>query len=247
MTGPTIRLLLALLALVAPAPALAEESGKIPPPLQFYKGRQIARTMHYAGAEWLIRNSREKEERCSLMLEALGVKPGMTLCDIGCGNGFHTLKMAKMTGNTGHVLAVDIQPEMLELLKKRASKEGLDNIKPILGTVVDPKLPSGEVDLVLLVDVYHEFSHPEQMLAALRKSLKPDGQIVLVEFRTEDPKVPIRPLHKMSKEQIMKELPPNGFKLVKQYDRLPWQHMMFFGRNDAKPEEPDSQPDSKRR
>ncbi|MDP7206507.1 MAG: class I SAM-dependent methyltransferase, partial [Pirellulaceae bacterium] len=177
-----------------------------------------------------IRNTREREERCSLMLANLGIKPGMTVCDMGCGNGFHTLKMAKMTGPQGTVMAVDVQPEMLKLLRERTEKEGLENITPILGSFHNPRLPPNSIDLILLVDVYHEFSHPVTMLKAMRESLKPEGVIVLVEFRAEDPKVPIKPLHKMSKEQILKELPANGFKLVKDYDKLPWQHMMFFGR-----------------
>ena len=207
-----------------------DKGDKIPPARETYYGRRIAPTMSYFGAPWLIRASREKEERCTEMLENLGVRAGMTVCDMGCGNGFYSLKLAKLVGKDGKVLAVDIQPEMLELLKKRAAAEGLQNIKPVQGTIADPKLPEGAVDLILLVDVYHEFSHPEQMLRAMRRSLKPKGQIVLVEFRLEDPDVPIKLLHKMSKEQILKELPPNGYKLVKQYDKLPWQHMMFFGK-----------------
>ena len=205
----------------------------LPVPRTAYKGRRIAQTMHYTGAEWLIRNTREREERCSLMLTHFGAKPGMTVCDMGCGNGFYAIKIAQMVGPGGKVLGVDIQPEMLELLKQRATEVGVTNVQPILGTMIDPRLPAGEVDLILCVDVYHEFSYPERMLAAMRRALKPDGLLVLVEYRTEDPKVPIKPLHKMSKAQIMKELPPNGFKLAKQFDRLPWQHMMFFARDDA--------------
>lgn len=200
-----------------------------PPPLKYYKGRLIAQTMHYTGAPWLVRDNREQEERCTLMLANLGVKRGMTICDMGCGNGFYTLKLAKMVGDSGHVYGVDIQPEMLELLNQRADREGVANITPVLGTVTDPRLPKSKCDLILCVDVYHEFSHPEHMLAAMRRALAPDGLLVLVEFRTEDPKVPIKPEHKMSKAQIMKELPPNGFRLVKEFDKLPWQHMMFFG------------------
>ena len=202
------------------------------PALQIYKGRRIAQTMHYLGAEWLIRENRENEERCSLMLAELGVKPGMTVCDMGCGNGFYSLQLAKMVGPEGKVLSVDIQPEMLKLLKERAAKAKITNIEPILGALDDPKLPKGKVDLILCVDVYHEFSHPEQMLSAMRESLSPQGLVALLEYREEDPKVPIKPLHKMSKAQIMKEYPPNGLKLVKEFDGLPWQHMMFFGRDD---------------
>jgi SAM-dependent methyltransferase len=204
------------------------EAEEIPPPLTHYRGRRIAQTMHFAGAPWLVRESREREEECSALLEALGVKRGQTVCDMGCGNGFYTLKLAEIVGDEGEVLAVDIQPEMLRLLMERAKQAGLKNIRPILGSPIDPRLPAGKVDLILCVDVYHEFSHPEHMLAAMRKALKPEGRLALVEFRLEDPKVPIKPLHKMSKEQILKELPPNGFALVEQFDKLPWQHLMFF-------------------
>ena len=218
------------LALLLPSATLRGQESSIPPGKEVYMGRRIAQTMHFTGAPWLIRNTREREERCSLMLANLGIKPGMTVCDMGCGNGFHTLKMAKMTGPTGSVLAVDVQPEMLKLLRDRSEKEGIENITPILGSFHHPRLPANSVDMILLVDVYHEFSHPVTMLKGMRDSLRPEGVIVLVEFRAEDPKVPIKPLHKMSKEQILKELPANGFKLVKDYDKLPWQHMMFFGR-----------------
>src|SRR3954453_21719454 len=189
--------------------------------------------MHYLGAPWLTREWREPEENCKPMLAALHVKPGDVVCDLGCGNGFYTLKLAKLVGDKGKVVAVDIQREMLELLKDRAAEEKVSNIEPVLGTVVDPKLPEGSIDIVLLVDVYHEFSNPEQMLAAIRKSLKPTGRVALAEFRAEDPNVPINPPHKMSKAQIMKEFPPNGFKLVEEFDKLPWQHLMFFERDDA--------------
>ncbi|MFP6751123.1 MAG: class I SAM-dependent methyltransferase [Pirellulaceae bacterium] len=217
-------------ALLLPGTTVMGQESSLPPGLEVYMGRRIAQTMHFTGAPWLIRNTREREERCSLMLANLGIKPGMTVCDMGCGNGFHTLKMAKMTGPKGTVMAVDVQPEMLKLLRDRTEKEGLENITPILGSFHNPRLPPNSIDLILLVDVYHEFSHPVTMLKTMRESLRPEGVIVLVEFRAEDPKVPIKPLHKMSKEQILKELPANGFKLVKDYDKLPWQHMMFFGR-----------------
>lgn len=212
---------------------LAASEDSAPPPLQEYKGREIAQTMHYLGAPWLTRESREREEDCKTMLAALHVKPGDVVCDLGCGNGFYTLKLAKLVGDKGKVVAVDIQHEMLELLKDRATEEKITNIEPVLGTTIDPKLPANSIDLMLLVDVYHEFSNPEEMLAAIRKSLKPHGRIALAEFRGEDPNVPIKPLHKMSKAQIMKEFPPNGFKLVEQFDKLPWQHLMFFERDDA--------------
>lgn len=213
--------------------ALAQDKpADAPPPLEFYQGRQIARTMHYTGAEWLIRDTREREERCSLMFTNLGLKPGMTVCDMGCGNGFYSLKMAQVVGDKGKVLCVDIQPEMLQMLKQRAARAKIDNVQPILGELHDPKLPENTLDLILMVDVYHEFSHPEHMLRSMRRALKPDGLIVLLEYRGEDPEVPIKPLHKMTKEQILKEYTANGLKLAKEFERLPWQHMMFFQRDE---------------
>lgn len=204
-----------------------------PPPLTEYQGRRIAQTMHWLGAEWLVRDDREREERCSLMIASLGVKSGMNVCDMGCGNGFYTVQLAKLVGDRGKVYAVDIQPKMLEFLKERTDKAKVtDNVVPVLGELWDPKLPDGKLDLILLVDVYHEFSHPVQMLAAMRKSLAPGGQVVLVEYRGEDPEVPIKPEHKMTKEQVKKELTTNGFKLSKEFDKLPWQHMLWFERNE---------------
>jgi SAM-dependent methyltransferase len=195
-----------------------------------YLGRTIAQTMHYTGAEWLIRENRESEERSSQMLAQLNVKPGMTVCDMGCGNGFHSIRLARLVGAAGSVLGVDVQPEMLRLLDLRAKQAGVENIKLIQGTVDNPGLPDGKVDLILCVDVYHEFSDPESMLREMRESLVPKGQLVLVEFRAEDPNVPIQPLHKMSKAQIRKELGANGFRCEREFDGLPWQHMLFFTR-----------------
>ena len=192
----------------------------------------MAQTMHFAGAGWLIRHKREREESALEMRRALGLRPGLVVCDLGSGNGYHSLPMAQAVAPDGRVLAVDIQPEMLKLMSERAAEAGITNVKPILGTIADPKLPEGAVDIILCADVYHEFSHPEQMLAAMRASLAPNGVVVLLEFREEDPRVPIKPLHKMSKAQVNKELTANGFKLVKEFDKLPWQHMMFFGKDE---------------
>jgi ubiquinone/menaquinone biosynthesis C-methylase UbiE len=243
-TRPLIMALIGFLWF-APVPAPAQElirpatperekkpQEKIPPALTHYMGREIAQTMHFAGAPWLTRESRDREEEPAKLMKALKLKAGMTVCDLGCGNGFYSLKLAKEVGDRGKALAVDIQKEMLDMLQKRADKAGEKNVEPILGSVIDPKLPDGAVDLVLAVDVYHEMDHPVEMLAALRKSLSKTGRLVLVEFRAEDPNVPIKPLHKMSKAQIMKELPANGFKLVEQYDEMPWQHVMFFERDE---------------
>lgn len=216
-----------------PAAPTADAEADIPPAPTRYMGRRIARTMHYLGAEWLVRDSREREEACSRLLAALPIEPGQTVCDLGCGNGFYTLKLAQRVGPRGEVWAVDIQPEMLDLLRERADARGVPNIRPQLGTAVSPNLPEGKFHLVLLVDVYHEFSHPEQMLAEIRNCLRPDGRVALVEYRAEDEQVPIKPLHKMSQRQVMKEYTANGFKLVGQFDELPWQHVFFFARDDS--------------
>ncbi len=227
-----------LLVTVAPAPAedkkdSNDQQDEPPKPVKVYMGRRVAQTMHWLGAEWLIRQRREREERASVMLANLGVKSGMTVCDLGCGNGFHTLKLAAMVGKKGRVLGVDIQKPMLDMLMKRAKQYDIENITPVLGLTYDPKLKPGSCDIILLVDVYHEFDQPEPMLKAMRKALNRTGRLVLVEFRMEDPDVPIKLLHKMSKPQIAKELTANGYKLVRQYDKLPWQHMMFFERDDS--------------
>jgi SAM-dependent methyltransferase len=236
-----IALLVPALAFVARAddllkpakPPVSPTTKPAPAPLTHYKGREIAQTMHWTGARWLTREEREKEEDTKTLIKVLNVQPGQIVCDLGCGNGFYSLQLARLVAPNGIVLAEDIQPEMLELLKKRADKEKIPNIHPILGDLADPNLPDGKCDLILLVDVYHELSNPEEMLAAIRKALSPTGRLALVEFRGEDPNVPIKPLHRMSKAQIMKELPPNGFRLSGQFDGLPWQHVMFFQRDDA--------------
>jgi ubiquinone/menaquinone biosynthesis C-methylase UbiE len=217
-----------------PIDAAVDQTVVIPPAQTHHMGREIAQTMHFTGAPWLVRESRQREEDCRTMLQALGVKPGQTVCDMGCGNGFYTLQLARLVGPRGLVYAVDIQPEMLQMLARNAAEARLANIRPVLGTPIDPRLPAGEIDMMLCVDVYHEFSHPEAMLAKIRESLAPDGQLVLVEFRGEDPAVPIKPLHKMTKAQVRAELEPAGFEMVREFDRLPWQHLLFLGvRDDA--------------
>ena len=160
-----------------------DRSVEIPPPRTQYMGREIAQTMHYTGAPWLVRESRQREEDCRLLLEALQIKPGQTICDLGCGNGFYTLELARRVGPEGIVYAVDIQPQMLRLLVARARQEKLFNIKPVLGTFIDPRLPKGEVGLVFCVDVYHEVLIPRKMLKCIRESLSDGGQVVLAEFR----------------------------------------------------------------
>ena len=202
-------------------------------PRKSYLGRVLAKPMSHLGANWLIRDNRDEEEKASESFQQLKLQEGMTLCDLGCGNGYWTLPMAREIGTDGVMYAVDIQREMLQKLQTRAARSKLENIRPTLGKVDDPRLPAGEIDLLLMVDVYHEFSHPESMLWEIRRSLKPTGVVALLEYREEDRNVPIKPLHKMSKVQIMKEYQQNGFKLVREYNELPWQHLMFFARDDS--------------
>jgi cyclopropane fatty-acyl-phospholipid synthase-like methyltransferase len=221
-----MRILSLLLPLLLVAPLRAADAPADPP--GFYMGRRIAQTMHWAGAGWLIRHEREREESTSKLLADLRLKPGMVVCDLGCGNGYYTLPMARQVAPGGKVLAVDIQPEMLKLLTERAEKEGVTGIENILGTEDDPRIPAGSCDLLLLVDTYHEFSKPVEMLTRIRDALKPDGLLVLAEFRAEDDTVPIKPEHKMSKAQILRELNANGFTLEREFDGLPWQHLMYF-------------------
>ena len=197
-------------------------------PAPTYMGRRIAQTMHWAGADWLTRNERAREESTARLLEDLRLKPGLVVCDLGCGNGYYTLPIARRVAPGGRVYAVDIQPEMLRLLSERAAKEGVTGIENILGTEDDPKIPAASCDLLLLVDAYHEFSKPAEMLARIRKALKDDGRLVLAEFRAEDDQVPIKPDHKMSRAQILLELRANGFELDREFTGLPWQHLMYF-------------------
>ncbi len=220
----------------AQQPAATQQKTTIPPGRKTYMGRRIAQTMHYTGAAWLLRTSREREEACSRMLQELRLRPGMTVCDLGCGNGFYSLQMADLVGEQGHVYAVDIQPQMLVMLRKRCEQQGVTNISPVLGSVHDPRLPPASVDLILLVDVYHEFSHPVLMLRAMRRALKQDGRIALLEYRAEDPNVPIKPLHKMTRKQAVAEFAANGFRVRREYAGLPWQHMLLFEKDpDWKP------------
>jgi 2-polyprenyl-3-methyl-5-hydroxy-6-metoxy-1,4-benzoquinol methylase len=215
--------------LLASGWSFAQEA-QVPPGRETYLGRVIAQTMSFHGAGWLIRPEREDEEgTLSEIVGQLGIQSGWQICDMGCGNGYYTLPLAEATGEQGRVVAVDIQPEMLRMLRTRVNRGQVKNIEPILGLPHDPKLPPEAFDLLLMVDVYHEFSHPEEMLRAIRASLKPSGLVALLEYREEDPEVPILPLHKMSKQQIVKEYSANGLRVVREYDGLPWQHLMFLG------------------
>jgi ubiquinone/menaquinone biosynthesis C-methylase UbiE len=193
-----------------------------------YMGRRIAPTMSHEAAGWLVRSEREAEESSARMLKELKLRSGDVACDLGSGNGFHSVQMAKTVAPSGRVIAVDIQPQMLKLLAERARAAGVTNVKTLLGTATDPRLPAKTCDLILLSDVYHELDDPAAMLDHLERALRPRGVIALLEFRAEDPKVPIKPEHKMSRKQILLELGANGFELVRSFDELPWQHLMFF-------------------
>lgn len=195
-----------------------------------FEGRAIAPTMSFLGADWLTRPERIAEEDPDALHRELALRPGQVACDIGAGNGYHSIRMARAVAPGGKVLAVDVQPEMLALLRDRVAAEGVSNIESILGRDDDPALPAGVCDLELLVDVYHELADPETMLAGLRTALAPNGRIALVEFRGEDDEVPIKPEHKMTKAQVRRELEPRGFRLVHEYDGLPWQHLLIFAR-----------------
>ena len=196
---------------------------------KFYQGREIAHVMGHLGASWLERPEREREERTDLLLDALDLKPTDVVADIGAGTGFFTFLMASKVPQ-GRVLAVDIQPEMIEYLNEGKAKRKIPNVQPVLGTESDPKLPANAVDLAILIDAYHEFSYPREMIQRITSSLKPGGRIVLVEYRAEDPTVPIKELHKLSVAQATKEMKAAGLKLLKNDDRLPQQHIMFFGK-----------------
>lgn len=200
------------------------------PPSRF-EGRTIAQTMSFLGAGWLTRSERDAEEDTTTLHRELGLRPGQTACDVGAGNGYHTIRMAQAVGPSGRVLAVDIQPQMLALLRANVDEAGLHNVETIEARPGDPRLPPSTCDLILLVDVYHELAWPEPMLAAFRRALTPTGRVALVEYRAEDPDVPIKRLHKMSAEQIEREFGPRGFTRVGRFDGLPWQHLVFYARD----------------
>ena len=184
--------------------------------------------MSASGADWLTREDRERYEEPEKVIDALDIRPGMTVADVGAGVGYFSLRLAKRVTDSGRVLAVDIQPEMLSLLRKNAEREKIYNIDLLLGTPKNPDLPKGSVDLALLVDVYHEFEFPEEMIRGIRNSLKTNGRLVLVEYRGEDPTVPIKSEHKMTTKQVIYEIEPMGFRLKEKLEFLSWQHILVF-------------------
>lgn len=215
------RLAAVLLAVLVVSPACAQ--GVHPK-----SGRRIAPVMGIGGADWLEREEREREEAPSKAIDLLDLKPGMVVADIGAGVGYYTTRMARKVAPSGKVFATDIQPEMLALLRKRLAQNKIENVEMVLATETDPKLPLNSVDLAIMVDVYHELAQPQRVLRKLRQTLKDDGRLVLLEFRKEDPYVPIRPEHKMSVAEAKLELEDEGFKLEKVIPGLPWQHILVF-------------------
>src|SRR4051812_33910222 len=193
-----------------------------------YMGRQIADVMSWEGVDWLFRETRVEEEQPEAMLDALKIPRGATVADVGAGAGYHSIRLARRVGPEGTVLATDVQPEMLRMLRQNARTARVNNIKPLLCSQEDTMLPDGKVDLILMVDVYHECSDPETVLQGLRKALRPGGRLVLVEFRGEDPDVPIKPEHKMTVEQARREVEPQGLTFKTSLEFLPWQHVIIF-------------------
>ena len=239
MPSPRVRWAVAaalLTAMVAPgvcAQEVKQKKAAAKPKAQrerkgYYKGRQIADVMSYVHADWLIRETREQEEQPEAMIDALKIAKGATVADVGAGVGYTSLRLSRRVGAAGTVYATDLQPEMLRTLRDNAREAGITNVKPVLATTRDTKLPDAAIDLILMVDVYHECPDPETTLKGLRKALKPGGRLVLVEFRAEDPEVPIKPEHKMTLRQARREVEPQGFTFKESFEELPWQHVIIF-------------------
>jgi ubiquinone/menaquinone biosynthesis C-methylase UbiE len=191
-------------------------------------GRVFAPVMGVGGAGWLERAEREQEEAPTKAIDALELQPGMVIADIGAGSGYYTSRLAKKVGPSGRVYATDIQPGMIEILNRRVKAEGLTNVETILGVMDDPKLPPSSIDLAIMVDVYHELQQPQVFLQRLKSAFKPGGRLVLLEFRKEDPQVPILEVHKMSVAEVKAELEAEGFAIDRVVDVLPWQHIIVL-------------------
>jgi SAM-dependent methyltransferase len=204
--------------------ASADGIGKV------FLGREIAQVMGFHGAPWLERPERMSEERPDLVLAALDLEPGMSVADIGAGSGYYSWRIAQRVGARGSVYAVDVQPEMIALLREQMSKRGVANVKAVLGSATDPHLPAELLDLAVMVDVYHEFEYPYEMLAAIVRALKPGGRLAFVEFRAGDPAVPIKPLHTMSEAQVRREAALHPLLWLKTDADLPWQQVIVFRR-----------------
>ena len=217
------RLVLALIVLSTQITASAQAPGVHP-----ISGRRYALPMSVEGAPWLDRAERDREESSERSVRLLNVTPGSVVADIGAGSGYYTERLARLVGPTGRVYATDIQAGMLEIISQRMVRAKLSNIELVLGTPTDPKLPPISIDMALMVDVYHEFAEPQIMLRRIREALKPNGRLILLEYRAEDPRVPIRPEHKMSVAQAKLEVEAEGFTLSTVNEELPWQHLFVF-------------------
>jgi ubiquinone/menaquinone biosynthesis C-methylase UbiE len=213
--------LIAILGILISWPAAAQSEHPI-------TGRRIAGVMGVSGADWLERGERELEELPETALDKIGLRPGMSVADVGAGSGYFTVRLAKRVGKDGRIFAVEVQPEMMTILRRRIASEKLANVTTVLGSEADPRLPRNSVDLILMVDVYHEFSQPQNMLRRMREALKSDGRLVLLEYRKEDPHIPIRSEHKMSVTEAKSELEAEGYKLDKVLNDLPRQHILVF-------------------
>ena len=220
---PLLYLLLGLASLFAHTLVVSAQQA---PPKHPLTGRQIARV--YTNTSWLNRLEREAEEQPDRALELIGIKPGMIIADIGAGSGYMTVRLAKRVGQQGKVYANDLQAAMLKLLQDKVRGDKLTNVESVQGTATDTRLPAGAVDLALLVDVYHEFWYPQEMLRSIRRSLKPNGQLVLLEYRKEDPALPILPDHKMSVTEVRTEVEAEGFTFDRLLPQLPRQHIIVF-------------------
>jgi predicted methyltransferase len=219
-------LLVAALSLASLYIGLRQVEFRPAPPVQPLTGRQIAGIATDAG--WLDRTARQQEEAPEQALALIGLRPGMVVADVGAGSGYMTTRIARIVGPAGKVYAEDIQPAMLRIVQDKAGTEHLANIELVLGTDVDARLPADAIDLALLVDVYHEFQHPQEMLRSIRRSLKTGGQLVLVEYRKEDPTIPIAPTHRMSVADARTEVEAEGFTFDRLVPGLPRQHIIIF-------------------
>ena len=195
---------------------------------RFYMGREIAQVMGTGGIAWLDRPEREDEEHPEAVIDAMELRGGEVVADLGAGSGYFTFRLAAKVGKTGKVLAVDIQDEMIATLRRRAKALGVTNVEEVKGSVTDPKLPASGVDMVLMVDVYHELAFPHEVMTKVRQALKPGGHVVFVEYRKEDPRIPIKEVHKMSVEQLAKEMKVVGLVHVRTVESLPSQHIVIF-------------------
>lgn len=216
-----------IIFLLGMAPLLAQVA---PPDIHPISGRRIANVMGWQGAEWLERSERTAEEQPDRAIDALGSLAGLTVADVGAGSGYFTVRLAARVGVKGRVYANDLQPEMLKMLAARVARENISNVTLVHGSIDDPKLPAAAIDLVLMVDVYHEFSQPQKMLGAIRAAMKPGGRLVMLEYRKEDPAIPIRFEHKMSIAEAKLELEAEGFTLSSVDTRLPRQHILIFSK-----------------